>query len=40
MLRVLAPLVEPAMELMRRIWQVWRRGAWGLDAPAPRIWST
>jgi urease accessory protein len=40
MLRVLAPLVEPAMDLMRRIWQVWRRGAWDLDAPAPRIWST
>jgi urease accessory protein len=40
MLRVLAPLVEPAMELMRRIWQVWRRGAWDLEAPAPRIWST
>ena len=39
-LRVLAPLVEPAMELMRRIWQVWRRGAWDLEAPAPRIWST
>ena len=39
-LRVLAPLVEPAMELMRRIWQVWRRGAWDLEAQAPRIWST
>ena len=39
-LRVLAPLVEPAMDLMRRIWQVWRRGAWDLEAPAPRIWST
>ena len=40
LLRVLAPLVEPAMDLMRRIWQVWRRGAWDLEAPAPRIWST
>lgn len=39
-LRVLAPLVEPAMDLMRRIWQVWRRGAWDLQAQAPRIWST
>lgn len=39
-LRVLAPLVEPAMDLMRRIWQVWRRGAWDLEAQAPRIWST
>jgi urease accessory protein len=39
-LRVLAPLVEPAMELMRRIWQVWRRGAWDLEAQSPRIWST
>ena len=39
-LRVLAPLVEPAMALMRRIGQVWRRGAWDLEAQAPRIWST
>ncbi len=39
-LRILSPLVEPAMLLMRQIWQVWRRCAWQMDAPAPRIWST
>jgi len=39
-LRVLAPLVEPAMDLLKRVWQVWRRGAWDLEAPVPRIWST
>ncbi len=39
-LRVLSPLVEPAMLMLRQIWQVWRRCAWQMDAPAPRIWST
>lgn len=39
-LRVLAPLVEPAMDLLRQIWSVWRRCAWQMQAPAPRIWST
>ncbi len=39
-LRVLAPLVEPAMVLLRAAWQAWRLQAWQLAAPAPRIWST
>jgi urease accessory protein len=39
-LRVLAPLVEPAMGLLRAVWQAWRLQAWQLAAPAPRIWST
>ena len=39
-LRVLAPLVEPAMDLLKAVWQAWRREAWQLEAPAPRIWST
>lgn len=39
-LRVLAPLVEPAMGLLRAAWQAWRLQAWQLAAPAPRIWST
>ena len=39
-LRALAPLVEPAMDLLKRVWRAWRQGAWQLDAPAPRIWST
>jgi urease accessory protein len=39
-LRVLAPVVEPAMELLRRVWGVWRQHFWSLPAPSPRIWST
>ena len=39
-LRVLAPLVEPAMMLLRSVWSLWRQQAWQIDAPAPRIWST
>ena len=37
--RALAPLVEPAMHLMRQIWQSWRHGLWGRAAASPRIWS-
>ena len=37
--RVLAPLVEPAMVLLKQVWKVWRRHFWGKDAPSPRIWS-
>ncbi|WP_296493435.1 urease accessory protein UreD [Rhodoferax sp.] len=39
-LRVLAPLVEPATDLLRQVWQVWRRHFWQLPAAMPRIWST
>jgi urease accessory protein len=39
-LRVLAPLVEPAMQLLRTVWAGWRRELWGLSATPPRIWST
>jgi urease accessory protein len=39
-LRVLAPLVEPAVDLLRQVWQVWRQHYWQLPATAPRIWST
>lgn len=39
-LRVLAPLVEPAMQLLRTVWADWRRELWGLAATPPRIWST
>ena len=37
--RALAPLVEPAMGLLRQIWGVWRVHLWGKTAPSPRIWS-
>ena len=39
-LRVLAPLVEPAMELLRQVWRAWRGALWQLPASPPRIWST
>ncbi len=38
--RVLAPLVEPAMDLLRQIWTVWRAHFWQLSAAPPRIWAT
>ena len=38
-LRVLAPLVEPAMGLLRQVWKAWRQHFWGKAAPSPRIWS-
>ncbi len=40
MVRVLAPLVEPAMDLLKQVWHVWRRELWNETAPPPRIWST
>lgn len=38
-LRVLAPVVEPAMDLLRQVWRTWRLQLWSLEAPHPRIWS-
>ncbi|MGJ7610230.1 MULTISPECIES: urease accessory protein UreD [unclassified Variovorax] len=39
-LRVLAPVVEPAMHLLRQVWQAWRSELWQLGAATPRIWAT
>ncbi len=39
-LRVLAPLVEPAMQLLKTVWAVWRAELWGKTASSPRIWCT
>ncbi len=39
LLRVLAPRVEPALELLQRVRAAWRGIAWGLAAPLPRIWQ-
>ena len=39
-LRVLAPVVEPAMDLLRQVWSKWRQHFWQLPAASPRIWST
>jgi urease accessory protein len=38
-LRVLAPVVEPAMQLLRQVWTQWRAAMWQLDARPPRIWA-
>ena len=40
LVRVLAPVVEPAMALLRSVWLAWRHQLWQLDATSPRIWST
>ncbi len=38
--RVLAPVVEPAMALLKQVWLAWRRHFWQQAASSPRIWST
>ena len=40
LVRVLGPVVEPAMALLRSIWLAWRSQLWALGARSPRIWST
>ena len=40
LLRVLAPRVEPAMQLLTRVWARWREQAWALPACPPRVWHT
>ena len=37
--RVLAPLVEPAMDLMKQVWAAWRAHFWKMPAHKPRIWA-
>jgi urease accessory protein len=39
-LRVLAPRVEPAMQLLVAVWRRWRELAWGVAGCAPRVWRT
>jgi len=38
-LRVLAPQVEPAMQLLRQVWAAWRSALWQMPAEPPRIWA-
>ena len=38
-LRVLAPNVEPAMQLLQQVWACWRQLSWGLSACPPRLWK-
>lgn len=37
--RVLAPLVEPALTLLKAIRDAWRPALWSLEATQPRTWS-
>ncbi len=37
--RVLAPVVEPAMGLLRALRNTWRQELWGKSPSSPRIWS-
>ncbi len=37
--RAVAPLVEPAMALLRDVRAAWRTGLWDLPATAPRTWA-
>ena len=37
--RVLAPLVEPAMDLLRAVRNAWRQDLWQLPGCNPRIWA-
>ncbi len=39
LVRVLAPLVEPAMELLRQVRGAWRTAGWALPPHVPRIWA-
>ena len=39
-LRVLTPLVEPAMQLLRAVRAAWRQELWQLPPGIPRIWAT
>lgn len=37
--RVLAPVVEPAMGLLRALRNTWRQELWGISPSSPRIWA-
>ena len=37
--RVLAPMVEPAMALLKQVWAAWRQELWGVKPNPPRIWA-
>lgn len=38
-LRVMSPLVEPSMDLLKQVWAAWRHTLWQLPSEQPRIWS-
>jgi urease accessory protein len=38
-MRVMSPLVEPTMDLLKQVWATWRHALWQLPSEAPRIWG-
>ena len=38
-LRVLAPVTEPAIQLLRQVWTAWRQAMWALPGTVPRLWN-
>ena len=38
-LRALAPLTEPAMQLLKQVWAAWRHEMWSLPGTLPRLWN-
>jgi len=38
-LRTLAPMVEPAMGLLREVWATWRQALWDLPGQPSRLWA-
>ena len=37
--RVLAPVTEHAIQLLKQIWAVWRQDMWQLGSTPPRLWN-
>ena len=37
--RVLAPVTEHAIQLLKQIWAVWRHDMWKLGSTPPRLWN-
>ena len=38
-LRVLAPVTEPAVQLLKQVWAAWRHSLWQLTGTPPRLWN-
>ena len=38
-MRVMSPLIEPTMDLLKQVWATWRHTLWNLPSVPPRIWS-
>lgn len=38
-LRVLSPVTEPTVQLLREVWAAWRQEMWSLSGTLPRLWQ-